>query len=99
MSILPGKTRDNTMMQIDGGASLSMGDAGAPCAFVDIRLFKASPGDAKSRFVRAITDILKERLGVDPARVYVNLIELPDWGARGTDGVNTADRKAARYLK
>lgn len=83
MDILPGKTRDNTMIQIEDGATLTMGDSKDPCAFVDLRLFKPSPDEAKARFVRAAGEILKEQLGIELRRIYMNVIELPSWGANG----------------
>ena len=83
MSILPNKTRDNTMIRIEGGASLFMGEEDMPCAFADLRLFRASPDEAKAQFIRAVTDILNTRLKIPPGRTYVNIIELQEWGAGG----------------
>lgn len=83
MDILPGKTRNNTMIQIEGGANLFMGDGNLPCAFIDLRMFKASPTDAKERFVKALTEILKTQLYLEPGRIYMNLIELETWASNG----------------
>lgn len=80
MPTLPGKTRDNTMIHIDGACALSMGDEGAPCLFMEIRLHGASPEASKKEFVAKAAVALSELFDIPERRMYINIIELDKWG-------------------
>lgn len=82
MPLLPGKTRQNTMMHIEDSCTIELGDA-SPCLFLEVRMFKASPEDAKQAFVKAISDLLEKKLSVPKNRMYINLTELDSWGSNG----------------
>jgi phenylpyruvate tautomerase PptA (4-oxalocrotonate tautomerase family) len=84
IGLIPGKTIDNTITCIQDGCSLFKGGKPLDGAFVDIRLFKASPEESKKAFAEKLFVILKDVLGIDPAGVYVNYIELEHWASRGT---------------
>jgi len=81
--ILPGKNRDNAMVQIDDGRFMAMGDPALPCAFCEIRLYRQSPADAKEKFAAALTALLEKHLGTAPDHVYLNYMEMDHWGLRG----------------
>lgn len=83
MDTLPGKNRDNTMIHIDGGCALTKGDDGKPCIFLEVRLYKASPDENKKAFVQKAADALCAMFEVEPEKMYVNMIELPEWGVGG----------------
>lgn len=80
---LPGKTRNNAMIRIDPDCFMELGDAGLPCANVDVRLFKPSPKEAKDAFVKAATEIMERSCGVPAGRLYIQFFELPEWGVGG----------------
>jgi phenylpyruvate tautomerase PptA (4-oxalocrotonate tautomerase family) len=84
MDLLPGKTIDNTILCIQDGCSMFKGGKPLDGAFVDIRLFKASPEESKKAFAERMFAILKDELGIDPGGVYINFIELDHWASRGT---------------
>ncbi len=83
MSLIPGKTRTNTMIHISAGEAVTMGDDGEPAIFMEARLYKEAPVEAKQAFAKAITDIFVDQLGVPANRVYMNIIELDHWASGG----------------
>lgn len=83
MPILPTKTRENTMIHIEPGCHIALGNPEPPCLFLEARLYQASPWESKQQFVREISALLEQRLGVPQSRMYINLIELEHWGAGG----------------
>lgn len=83
MPLLPTKTRDNTMIQIQPDCFIQIGDPDQPCAFVDIRLFGSSPEKDKELFVHSLCKLLEEQLGIPQSRIYMNIAELYRWVANG----------------
>jgi len=80
MPVLPGKNRNNTMIHITGSCALSIGDEAKPCMFLEVRLYKPSPEENKKEFVKKASDALCSLFEIDPARLYINVIELDRWG-------------------
>ena len=83
MPILPGKTRDNTLIEISSGRDMFMGGEKRELIFVDMRVMKASPYEAKDEFVATLSAEFAARLGIPVERQYYNIIEMQEWGARG----------------
>ena len=79
MPILPGKTRENTMIHITGGCAISKGDPSVPAVFIEIRTYKASPDEAKKEFAARITAMVSEKLGVPGENIYMNIIAMDEW--------------------
>lgn len=79
MPILPGKTRENTMIHITGGCAISKGDPAVPAVFIEIRTYKASPDEAKREFAARLTAMVSEKLGVPGENIYMNIIALDEW--------------------
>lgn len=83
MPLLPGKSRDNTMMQLDDARFMEMGDNALLCGHLEVRLYKASPTDAKQAFVAAVSKLFEEKLAIPQDRLYINLIEYDAWASNG----------------
>lgn len=79
LPILPGKTRDNSMVHVEDGQFLVMGDSSVPAAFVEIRVYKQSPADKKEQFAAALTELLGTQLGIPADHVYMNFMEMDHW--------------------
>ena len=56
ISLIPGKNADNCMIQIETDCTMYMKGEKKACAFVDLRLYKASPAEKKQAFVTALTN-------------------------------------------
>jgi len=80
MPVLPGKNRNNTMIHITGSCALSIGDEAKPCMFLEVRLYKASPEENKKDFVKKAAAVISSLTGVAEEKIYINMIELNEWG-------------------
>jgi len=84
IAILPTKSESVLMVDIADDRSLFFaGEELAHGAFVDVRLYGESPFDAKQQFTKELTAYLEETFSVPPQYVYVNFVELNQWGVRG----------------
>ena len=61
------------------------GDGDKPAAFVEIRLFGRASERAYDQMTAAVTDIIKDELGVPANRIYVQYEEVPHWGYAGSN--------------
>lgn len=80
ITLIPTKTADNMMLQIQSGCDMWMGDVEKACAFVDIRLYGPSPLESKKAFTEAVIEAL-EPYGIEANRVYMNIWQLETWVA------------------
>ena len=79
ISIIPGKTIDNCMIQINGDNKIFMSGKPANAVFVEVRMFGNSPNDKKKEFTEALDKVLTAEIeGLD--RTYVNFQEYTEWG-------------------
>jgi len=84
IAILPTKNESYLMLDIaDGHTMYNAGAAKERCAFVDVRLYGQSGAEYKNQFVAEMTQMLQDKLGIEPKDVYVNFIELNSWGSGG----------------
>lgn len=83
MPLIPGKTADNTMIEISAGRDMYMGLEKQPLIFVDMRVNGPSPLESKDHFVQTLSKIFDETLGIPENKQYYNIAEMPGWGARG----------------
>jgi phenylpyruvate tautomerase PptA (4-oxalocrotonate tautomerase family) len=82
LPLIPEKTRDLTIMNINDRRFMELGDAD-PSLVVELRIGGTSPNEAKADFVREVTALFERTLGISPKRVYVNIFECDTWGANG----------------
>ena len=78
----PGKSRANTMIQVDTDRYIRMGDYDA-CIFVDARVFGPAPLASKQAFESKLSARLAELTGIPVAAQYYNITEMPSWGSNG----------------
>jgi phenylpyruvate tautomerase PptA (4-oxalocrotonate tautomerase family) len=83
ITLIPGKIPDVTMVNVNDGCSMRMGYSADPVIFVDVKLFKQAPHEAKNDFVREVTENLATMFGVNPKYIYFNMNEYDNWGSNG----------------
>lgn len=83
MSLLPEKTISNTMIVITDGCSIYKNGSPLGGAFIDVRLYKASPEESKKAFSEKLFEILESELEIPPDKTQINFIELPNWASGG----------------
>jgi len=83
MPLIPGKNIDNTVISVNSGLDMYKGGARWEGAFVDVRLYKSSPEEAKEEFYKKLCEVFAEVLSINASHVQANFIELPKWAAGG----------------
>ena len=83
ITLIPGKTIYNAMMEVCPGCHFFMGGEKGDFAFIDIRLFGKAPAEAKDAYANAVCKGLEELLGIEVQKVYINFLEMTGWGAGG----------------
>ena len=82
----PGKTEQWLMVEIEGGRKMYFrGDASADTAMVTVDLLGSVSAPASENMTACLCDILREQLGLDPARVYVKYTGFANWGWNGSN--------------
>ncbi|MDD5017629.1 MAG: hypothetical protein PHO15_05980 [Eubacteriales bacterium] len=84
ISLIPGKSEAVTMVDITGNRTLYLG--GRPLqngAFIDVRLFGTADKKSKETLTAAMFEAMHEMLGTAPGDIYLNIFEMPSWGANG----------------
>lgn len=83
---IPGKSERWLMLSFEDNCSLYFqGKSDSGIAFVEVKLFGSASNSAYDKLTAAITDILKEELGLVPSQVYVTYEEVSHWGYNGTN--------------
>ena len=83
VTVIPGKTPEVTMIEIQDGADLRKGPGGAPAIFTETRLFTTAPTDSKSEYSKKLFEGFERITGVVPARMYFNILEFNTWASGG----------------
>lgn len=81
--LVPGKTKEVTMVQLRDCADISKGDTGEPAMFVEARMFTRPTFAAKKDFAQEIMKKLSEITGIAPSQIYLNVLEFYEWGSNG----------------
>ena len=84
MEIIPGKNIGNTIICITDCCSVYKNGEAVEGAFIEVRLYKASPEESKKEFAEKMFAIFKDVLGIQPEFIYMNYLELPNWAANGS---------------
>lgn len=80
MPIIPGKNRDNTMIEISGNRDMYMFGGKEEIIFVDIRVSGTIEYKIKEAFIAKLSGELERILGIPEKKQYFNILELPEWG-------------------
>jgi phenylpyruvate tautomerase PptA (4-oxalocrotonate tautomerase family) len=85
IEILPGKTEKVLMIDICGKHTMYFrGEKKERCAFIEVRLYKESPLEAKKEFTEKLSQLTEDILRIPKADIFVNIMEFPNWGTGGT---------------
>ncbi len=84
ITLIPGKTEEVTMVGILGDYALFLGgNALDKGAFVDVRTYRSSSAESKSRVNASLSAALNQLLDIPMEHIYINFIELSEWGYKG----------------
>ncbi|MDR0601066.1 MAG: hypothetical protein LBG42_01665, partial [Treponema sp.] len=65
ITIIPGKTEPDLLVDIRDGGSLYMGGTEEPSVYIDLRLYTKTDGEAKKRFTRELFAFITREFGID----------------------------------
>ncbi|MDR2479630.1 MAG: hypothetical protein LBD48_10000 [Treponema sp.] len=82
ITIIPGKTEADLMLDIQDGP-LYMGGELVPCAYIDLRVYTKTTGEAKKRFTVAACALIAAECGIPVERQYLTVCEFENWGYDG----------------
>lgn len=80
ITLIPGKTEQWLMVQIEDQNQLWLAGSDAPAAFADVRLVGSASDADYTRLTERLTELLSEVLEVAPDRVYIPYQEIGHWG-------------------
>ena len=85
ISVLPNKREEVLMVEFIEGTDMYFGgEEKENCAFVEVRMFRSAPFDAKKAYTELIFRTLGEILGLQEGEIYVTYVELSSWGTKGS---------------
>lgn len=79
---IPEKGIHNTMIHIDS-AYMFFREADKNCIFVELRVYKKQPEEAKQKFIDKMCNYLYEKLNIEKEYIYFNILELDNWVTNG----------------
>lgn len=83
---LLGKPESYLMVNMEDHCRLYFGGTNdTPAAFVEVRLFGKASDEAYDAMTKEVTSIIKEVLGIQGNRIYVQYEEVPHWGFDGSN--------------
>lgn len=86
IEFLPGKSESWLMVSFDDNSIMYFkGSNEKPLAFVEVKTFGKATAEAYRKLTKAITDILKEELGIQSDCIYVKYEEVETWGWNGSN--------------
>jgi len=83
ISIMPGKTPEQTLIQITDDCSMYRRGFDGPLAIIEISIYQMQPFGYKSKLVSAIYELMERDCGIPAANLYIKFSEMPIWGAGG----------------
>jgi phenylpyruvate tautomerase PptA (4-oxalocrotonate tautomerase family) len=83
ITIIPGKTEPDLMMNIRDTDAMYIGCAQTPCAYIDLRMYTKTTAEAKKRFTSETSSLITRELGIPPERQYLTIAEYESWGYDG----------------
>ena len=84
ITILPEKVEGGLMVDFsDGHTMFFRGNAAPVCAFVEIRIFRKSPLEAKKEFTAEVFKLMERQFGIKNDQMFLNIVEFENWGSAG----------------
>lgn len=84
ISLIPGKTEGGLIVHILDSQAMYMGGSSEPCVYIDLKLYTKTTDEAKKTFTAEICAFIAKEFGVPLERQYLTMLELDNWGSKGT---------------
>jgi len=84
ITIIPTKTEATTLVDFSESRTMYMAGANISGAFIELRLWHKYDFECKKQFSEETFEMLSRELGLKKENMYINIVELDDWGSGGT---------------
>jgi hypothetical protein len=83
ITIIPGKTEPDLIVNIQDGGSLYMDGTEEPSVYADLRVYTKTDPEAKKDFTRKFFALITREFGIEAGRQYLTISEYDHWGYDG----------------
>lgn len=84
IGIVPGKSEEYLLVDIEDRCHLFLaGDGQTPLAYLEVSVFGNEVHAGYTAFTKAVTQSLKDVLGIAPDHVYLHFSDVTAWGVSG----------------
>jgi hypothetical protein len=83
ITIIPGKTEPDLILNIQDTDAMYIGGQNIPCAYIDLRIYIKTTAEAKKRFTAETFALITREFGIPPERQYLTIGEYESWGYDG----------------
>ena len=83
MELIPGKNAGNTTISINDNYTMYREYKQIEAVFIDIRLYKESLFEDKSKFAEKLFSVIEDVLNTPPSLVQMNFMEQQCWASNG----------------
>jgi hypothetical protein len=83
ITIIPGKTEPDLIVNIQDSGAVYMGGAEIPCAYIDLRVYTKTTDEAKKRFAGELFAFITREFAIPAERQYLTIGEYDNWGYDG----------------
>lgn len=84
ISLLPGKSEDVLMVHISDGQDMYFKGEKRDVAYLDIKLFRESDMESKSKFTSEVFRLFEREFGIDGGNLFLSISEYNTWGFLGS---------------
>jgi len=84
ITIIPTKTEAGTLVDFSDSRTMYKAGENISGAFIELRLWHKSDFESKKQFTEKTFELLSRELGLKTENMYLNIVELDDWGSVGT---------------
>jgi phenylpyruvate tautomerase PptA (4-oxalocrotonate tautomerase family) len=84
ISIIPTKAEGGLLIDFSGEHRFYRAGALVKGAYIELRLYRPSPFEAKKQFTEEVFSLLSRELGIEKDHMYLTIVELEHWGLDGT---------------
>ncbi|MDR2468436.1 MAG: hypothetical protein LBD22_05695 [Spirochaetaceae bacterium] len=83
ITIIPGKTEADLIVDLSTSRAMFMGGKKTPSAYIDLRVYTKTTDEAKKLFTREVFTLLNHELGIKTEHLYMTIAEFDNWGYDG----------------
>ncbi len=85
IKILPGKSEEWLMVEIDDRKDLFFKGSKESAAMIEVKMYGGANQNSLDNFTSKITDFISQKILIPSSRIYVSYFSTNDWGYNGSN--------------